>query len=129
MKLEYTLTPYTVTNSKRPNNLNLRHDTIKLLEENMGKTFWHKLFQYFLRSFYQGNRNKSNNKSPKLLIKSSKYCTSIWRDNTIPVKILMAFFTSVEKIILKYMEKPKTPNSQSDFETEEESRRHHTLWF
>ena len=28
----------------------------------------------------------------------------------------MAFFTSVEKTILKYMEKPKTPNSQSDSE-------------
>ena len=61
MKLEHTLTPCTKTNSKGIMDLNIRQDTIKLLEENIGKTF----SDINLTNIFSGQPPQKTNKQKK----------------------------------------------------------------
>ena len=76
MKLENTLTPYTKINLKWLTDLNIRQDTIKLLKENIGKTF----SDTNLMSIFSGQSPKTTEIKAKInqkdLIKLTRFCTA-----------------------------------------------------
>ena len=76
MKLEHTLIPCTKINSKWPKDLNIRQDIIKLLEENIGKTF----SDINCTSVFLGQPPKATEIKTKInkwvLIKCISFCTA-----------------------------------------------------
>ena len=76
MKLEHTLTPCTNINSSWLKDLNIRQDTVKLLEESIGKTF-----SYInLTNVFSGHSPKATEIKAKVnqrdLIKRTSLCTA-----------------------------------------------------
>ena len=64
MKLECFLTPNTKINSKWIKDLNVRPETIKLLEENIGRTLDDINQSKILITHYQRNANQNHNEVP-----------------------------------------------------------------
>ena len=75
MKLEHNLTLYTKINSEWLKEVNIRQDTIKLLEENIGKTF----SDINRTNIFLGQSPKAieiKNKNKQMGLKLIRFCTA-----------------------------------------------------
>jgi len=62
IKLEHSFTQYTKTNSKWIKHLNVRPDSIKLLQENKDRLFFDIMLTLYFWSVSRRNGNKNKNK-------------------------------------------------------------------
>ena len=76
MKLDHSLSPYTKINSKWMKHLNVRQESIKILEENTGNT----LFELSHSNFLQDKSTKAKETKVKMnywdFIKIRSFCTA-----------------------------------------------------
>ena len=76
MKPSHFLTPYTKINSKWVKDLNVRQETIKILEENSGSNFFDIRHRNFLQDVSQKAKETIPNINNQGLIKIISFCTT-----------------------------------------------------
>ena len=84
MKLEHQLTPYTKINSRWIKDLNISHDTIKVIEENIGR----KISDISRSSIFTDVSPRARDMKERInkwdLIKIKSFCMA--KENTIKIK-------------------------------------------
>ena len=84
MKLEYQLTPYTKINSRRIKDLNISHNTIKVLEENIGRKISDIPHSHILTDMFPKAKDIKERINKWDLIKIKSFCMA--KENSIKIK-------------------------------------------
>ena len=95
MKLDHQLTPYTKINSRWIKDLNISRDSIKVLQENIGKKISDMPDIFTDRA--RDMKERIN------IIKMSILSKEIYRFNEIPIKIPTIYFKDIEQTFQKFI--------------------------